>query len=201
MLGPIRMQADPSSDAVQGIPGRSYYRARYYDPTSGRFISEDRMGLKEGLDLYAYVSNNPVTNADPSGRFKIDQSCKKPQCRTFGSAGQQNVEQVIQQQADFACQNLQIITDPKLRSCIQKSCDKGTIKCKDNSEKGCKDAGGYNNKFLFFTNRTANLCPGNWPDWTPLSYVGDAVIHEFAHGCGWDHGQGGGVPVDPGKGK
>jgi hypothetical protein len=27
------------------------------------------------------------------------------------------------------------------------------------------------------------------------------VIHEFAHGCGWDHGQGGGVPVDPGKGK
>lgn len=181
--------------------GLYYYRARYYDPTSGRFISEDRMGLKEGLDLYAYVSNNPVTNADPSGRFKIDQSCKKPQCRTFGSAGQQNVEQVIQQQADFACQNLQIITDPKLRSCIQKSCDKGTIKCKDNSEKGCKDAGGYNNKFLFFTNRTANLCPGNWPDWTPLSYVGDAVIHEFAHGCGWDHGQGGGVPVDPGKGK
>ena len=160
-------------------------------------MSEDPMGPNEGPNLYAFVSNNPVTNADPSGRFKIDQSCKG-RCQTFGSAGPQDLEQVIQQQVDFACKNLERITNPKLRACIQKSCDKGTIKCKDNSDKACKDAGGYNNKFLF-TNRTANLCPGNWPGFTPLSYVGDAVIHEFAHGCGWGHGQGGGVPIDPGK--
>jgi len=99
------------------------------------------------------------------------------------------------------CHNLQGITDPKLRACIQKSCDKGTIKCKGNDDKNCKDAGGYGGKFLFFIRRTANLCPGSWGDWASPSYVGDTVIHEFAHGCGWNHGQGKGVPNDPGVGK
>jgi RHS repeat-associated protein len=186
-----------------------YYRARYYDAQDGRFLSEDPMGPNEGPNLYTYVSDNPLTNADPSGRFKIDKSCKG-RCQSFGGGAPyvpgkapttQSLEEVIQQQADFACKNLQRIADPKLRSCIQKSCDKGTIKCKDNSDKGCKDAGGYNNKYPFITNRTANLCPGNWPDWTDPTYVGDSVIHEFAHGCGWNHGQGGGVPNDPAKGK
>jgi RHS repeat-associated protein len=178
-----------------------YYRARYYDPLTGRFLSEDPLGPKEeGPNLYAYVSNNPVTNADPSGHFRIDPSCKG-RCQAFSWGEPQNLEQVIQQQADFACSNLQSITNPKLRACIQKSCDKGTVKCKGKGDKGCKDAGGYNNKVPLLTNRTANLCPDNWGPWTSPSYVGDSVIHEFAHGCGWNHGQGGGVPNDPGKGK
>jgi RHS repeat-associated protein len=186
-----------------------YYRARYYDPGVGRFTSEDQLSSDEGPNLYTYVSNNPVTNADPSGRFKIDKSCKG-QCHAFGGGGpnnsgkaptMQSLEQVIQQQGDFACSNLQRITDPKLRACIQKSCNKGTVKCKANSDKDCQDAGGYNKKFPLIINRTANLCPGNWPDWTELSYVGDSIIHEFAHGCGWKHGQGGGVPNDPGSGR
>jgi RHS repeat-associated protein len=186
-----------------------FYRARYYDTKAGRFISEDPMGPNEGPNLYAYVSNNPVTNADPSGRFKIDQSCKG-RCQPFGGGGpnnpnkaptNQSLEDVIQQQANFACSNLQGITNPKLRACIQKSCDKGTVKCKGKGDKNCQDAGGYGGKFLIFTSRTANLCPDNWPPWTSPSYAGDAVIHEFAHGCGWNHGDGGGVPLDPGSGK
>jgi RHS repeat-associated protein len=44
-----------------------YYRARYYDPSIGRFISEDPIGLAGGLNLYAYVGNDPTNEFDPDG--------------------------------------------------------------------------------------------------------------------------------------
>jgi RHS repeat-associated protein len=47
--------------------GLHYYRARYYDPRIGRFISEDPIGLRAGVNLYAYVLGNPVTAVDPFG--------------------------------------------------------------------------------------------------------------------------------------
>ena len=45
-----------------------YYRARYYDPEIGRFISEDPIGFGAGVNFYAYVGNNPVNFNDPSGK-------------------------------------------------------------------------------------------------------------------------------------
>jgi len=48
--------------------GLMYYRARYYDPAIGRFISEDPMGFGAGdVNFYQYTSNNPVNGNDPSG--------------------------------------------------------------------------------------------------------------------------------------
>ncbi|HJX92523.1 MAG TPA: RHS repeat-associated core domain-containing protein [Pyrinomonadaceae bacterium] len=44
-----------------------YYRARWYDPLGGRFISEDPIGLKGGLNFFSYVSNSSVSLRDPSG--------------------------------------------------------------------------------------------------------------------------------------
>jgi RHS repeat-associated protein len=44
-----------------------YYRTRYYDPAAGRFISEDPIGFKGGIDFYTYVTNRPVDLADPTG--------------------------------------------------------------------------------------------------------------------------------------
>ncbi len=38
---------------------------RYYDPTTGRFLSRDPIG--DGRNWYAYVANNPVRFADPTG--------------------------------------------------------------------------------------------------------------------------------------
>lgn len=49
--------------------GLYYFRARYYDPQAGRFISEDPIGFQGGLNFYAFVKNNPVTLSDPSGLY------------------------------------------------------------------------------------------------------------------------------------
>jgi RHS repeat-associated protein len=52
-------------DAESGL---YYYRARYYDPEIGRFISEDPLGLLSGdPNLYAYVLGNPLNHKDPLG--------------------------------------------------------------------------------------------------------------------------------------
>lgn len=47
--------------------GLYYYRARYYDSTVGRFMSEDPIGIDGGINLYTYVENNPINVTDPSG--------------------------------------------------------------------------------------------------------------------------------------
>jgi hypothetical protein len=44
-----------------------YMRARYYNPTLGRFVSEDPAGLQGGLNAYAYCNNDPINCTDPSG--------------------------------------------------------------------------------------------------------------------------------------
>ncbi|MGH7259451.1 MAG: RHS repeat domain-containing protein, partial [Nitrospiraceae bacterium] len=48
--------------------GLYYYRARYYDPTTGRFLQKDPIGLA-GMDetLYVYSLDNPTSLIDPFG--------------------------------------------------------------------------------------------------------------------------------------
>jgi RHS repeat-associated protein len=45
----------------------SYYRARYYDSITGRFISEEPIGFYGGFDFYSYVRSDPADSPDPSG--------------------------------------------------------------------------------------------------------------------------------------
>jgi RHS repeat-associated protein len=51
--------------------GPYYYRARYYDPKSGRFISEDPIGFQGGVNFYSYVDNQPAHFTDPFGLVRI----------------------------------------------------------------------------------------------------------------------------------
>ena len=47
--------------------GLYYYRARYFDPSVGSFISEDPEWFLGGLNAYSYVSANPINLVDPYG--------------------------------------------------------------------------------------------------------------------------------------
>jgi RHS repeat-associated protein len=46
-----------------------YYRARYYDTTVGRFLSEDPKRFSAGVNFYSYVSNSAPNLTDPLGFF------------------------------------------------------------------------------------------------------------------------------------
>jgi len=46
-----------------------YYRARYYDPTNGRFASEDSVRFRAGKNFYSYVRDNLVNFFDPRGKW------------------------------------------------------------------------------------------------------------------------------------
>lgn len=54
--------------------GLQFNRARYYSPSLQRFISEDPIGMAGGINLYAYVGNDPISFSDPFGHDKIDWS-------------------------------------------------------------------------------------------------------------------------------
>jgi RHS repeat-associated protein len=56
-----------------------HFRARWYDPETGRWLSNDPIGISGGLNLYAFCANNPVNFVDPMGTgvFKILSSLGK----------------------------------------------------------------------------------------------------------------------------
>jgi RHS repeat-associated protein len=50
--------------------GLYYYRARYYNPSFGRFLSEDALRFAgSGPNFYAYASNDPINLTDPLGLY------------------------------------------------------------------------------------------------------------------------------------
>jgi len=46
--------------------GNIYFNSRYYDPLTGRFLTEDP--ARKGVNWYAYCENDPINKTDPDGR-------------------------------------------------------------------------------------------------------------------------------------
>jgi RHS repeat-associated protein len=59
--------------------GMYYYKARVYSPTLGRFLQSDPIGYEGGINLYAYVGDDPVNSRDPLGLYKCEGT--RGQCR------------------------------------------------------------------------------------------------------------------------
>ena len=71
--------------------GLYYFRARYYDPATGRFVSEDPTEFADGLNLYRYVRDNPILYSDPTGLTTY---------RGFTAADQAQLEAAVQKVKD-----------------------------------------------------------------------------------------------------
>jgi RHS repeat-associated protein len=66
--------ATPNDYLLPGFPGQArvladlyYNRYRDYDPTTGRYIQADPIGLGGGSNLYGYAGGNPANMIDPDG--------------------------------------------------------------------------------------------------------------------------------------
>jgi RHS repeat-associated protein len=78
--GQVTSETQPTVDFRFGYTGRerdeetglNYYRARYFDPAVGTFVSADPLGFSSGdSNLYSYVSNSPTNFIDPTGTSAI----------------------------------------------------------------------------------------------------------------------------------
>ena len=57
-----------------------YYRARYYDSNTGRFLSSDPLGFDADENFYVYVRNSAVDLNDPFGLCPPDCHCGCSKC-------------------------------------------------------------------------------------------------------------------------
>jgi len=64
-----------SGEMMDDTVGLQYLRARWYDPSIGRFVGEDAFAGQANnplsMNTFTYVQNNPLINIDPSGNWCV----------------------------------------------------------------------------------------------------------------------------------
>lgn len=94
---PLRLPGQYFDDET----GLHYNLFRYYAPECGRFVSQDPIGLKGGLNLYAYAPN-PIRWIDPLGLAILEHQSNFDAARRTGfeNAGMTNPEDVTFSKVD-----------------------------------------------------------------------------------------------------
>ncbi|OCG61497.1 RHS repeat-associated core domain-containing protein [Gilliamella sp. Fer4-1] len=67
---PLRFQGQYYDEET----GLHYNLNRYYDPFTGRYITQDPLGILGGLNSYQYVNADPINWIDPLGLIKVENS-------------------------------------------------------------------------------------------------------------------------------
>lgn len=167
-------------ETVAENPQASYYRARYYDPASGRFVSEDPASfLSGGVNFYGYVENSPLGFKDPNGlQAQPDAPCCDPKKMKDGL-------KQLQQAFSGATAGKSTIFQ-KYAPCLQNLANHPDVKCGPPPKDHPKTCG-YHNDFspstVFITpngSRGLGGCPG----------VKATLAHEMVHACyqsGFNH--------------
>jgi RHS repeat-associated protein len=153
---------------------KSDYRARYYDPQPGRFVSEDPAKFASGTDdFYAYVENSSLNFRDPFG-------LQKPgvQAGTPANCCQKNID-LGKNELGNALQNAQLMRGrivKKYKDCLLKTLPLINIKCNTTrTDCGVHSSAGLNT--IAITPLGAQGRKG------PCGPVASTLVHEMVHNC------------------
>ncbi len=177
--------------------GLNYNYFRDYEPGTGRYIESDPIGLNGGPSSYSYVSAAPLRRVDRRGLLQIDPSCNY--CDKEG-----DVAERVMRNASIACvEKIKLIKNATLSDCILKRClSNAKVIC--NGTSCTPGIGGYNDwsgvasgafivPGVYIPSPNVHICVPN----TSWKRGATNLLHELAHSCAWDHGNGDGVPHDP----
>jgi len=70
-LGELNVTLRLPGQQADGFVGLHYNVFRDYDPTTGRYVQSDPIGLNGGINTYSYVNGNPLRYSDPTGQIAI----------------------------------------------------------------------------------------------------------------------------------
>ncbi|MCO6455820.1 MAG: VCBS repeat-containing protein [Pirellulaceae bacterium] len=143
-FGNVVFQSDPARGTTLGLAGREfdesvglyYYRDRYYDPATGRFLGEDGLGVRPtDPNPFLGMRNDPVGLSDPTGREVIK---GKWETISFGQFTFNGIEAVTLEQEElwelwpprFTVLKLNLLFGTTVRFKIrcEELCDTGQVK-------------------------------------------------------------------------
>jgi RHS repeat-associated protein len=192
--------------------GNHYNFHRDYKPNQGRYIQSDPLGTSAGSNLFLYANGQPLKIADWLGLFaSIDQDCCNQNSNLF---------EEVKNACELVGKNIRY---PGLRMCLEQRCNEGHISCDgwwcwesnvlfpliDDGLNWIFDHLGLTPDFSTPNRlgwarptwlgwpepKTAHLCMAtSQSNSNGLYGWGCVAIHEWAHTCGWDHGEGKGIP-------
>ncbi|ALN56523.1 Rhs family protein [Lysobacter enzymogenes] len=192
-------------DATSGL---NYNYNRDYEPGTGRYTQVDPLLHSQprswgAAKPYSYAELQPFRYNDPLGLFSWDPSCMND-CNAGGI--NQDWRSQIDREARTLCQGLSnFVTNVRRAKCISKSCEDAVVSCGEcparrNPTDGSSSVGAAESKVGFWGVRfnTPKICTNAAMHKTTHKpgFGGVILIHELAHGCGWDDKGGEGVP-DP----
>ncbi|MDQ0173344.1 RHS repeat-associated core domain-containing protein, partial [Paenibacillus tundrae] len=116
MLSAREQRGNPfryAGEMQDALTGHYYLRARFYNPQIARFTQEDTY-RGDGLNLYAYVANNPIRYVDPSGYAKSGSGGTPASCVNKGLVFDSDYEIRGYRQRDLSKYPSEYIVDPRL---------------------------------------------------------------------------------------
>jgi RHS repeat-associated protein len=152
--------------------GLAYYRARYYDPHVGRFLSQDPVGLRLPKNKYIYAHGNPLRYYDPSGLTDIRYDQRQ------ADQGLNDVCSVTTSASHSAA-----LLDSRIRDCADKKCagpDRVKVFCGEGNPYLCpRKTKPWNLGVAAFGTNIA-LCDSAF---TSPCTLKNTILHEMLHTC------------------
>jgi RHS repeat-associated protein len=180
--------------------GMNYNYFRDYEPSTGRYVESDPIGLRGDISTYAYVGGRPINQRDryglrvnDSGFIQWDSTCDE--CRKHPTN-----RKLLDDALTRACsETIKQINDSELLYCLKMRCKHSVIECGDcnwkfiwrfpcgSEEEIAANPMGFKIRYCY-KNRS-----------NTVGENADLIVHELSHSCGWPHYGGMGVPNQEGR--